>query len=92
MSWKTKLNAVAKSGASTAINALTAAACFGNTAGDAAFTAHLSAAQAAAIAAVAGLTGNAANFDVAITCATDSGPGRAHDAGASITIAVVERH
>ncbi|MGA7873049.1 MAG: hypothetical protein WCA22_19335 [Candidatus Binatus sp.] len=93
MGWNTKLSNVAKSGSTTAINALTAANCAGDVGKDAGFATHLSAAQNAAIAAVAGLGGAAANCDVSLVCNTDTGPGRAGiDAGAVITITVVERH
>jgi hypothetical protein len=92
MAWNCKLNAISKENATSAINALSATDCHGDTAHDGEFDEHLAAAKAGAIAAIAGLTGGAANFDVAIVCRHDSGPQRPHDTGAGIVISVVERH
>lgn len=98
MSWNTRLNTIAKSGATAAIDAIDAADCFGNSPGapndDPHFAAHLAAAQASAVAAVAGLTGAATLCDVIIMVSQDTSAGNSAtvDVGATISVQVVERY
>jgi hypothetical protein len=87
---------VAKSGATAAINGITAANChFADSLGpnDPNFAAQLAAAQAAAIAAVAGLTGNAPNVEVLLMARSDTNTAASlpSASGDQITVTIVER-
>ena len=77
MAWSVQLPIVSKSGATSAINAVSAAQCsFGDLVGaaDTQFAASLSAAKAAAVAALAGLNGAATRVVVSFGGSHDHAP------------------